>query len=67
MANLCEYGMKNGSSVPTRLSSERIAALNDADQHDDNRHGQEDVNEASERVRRDDPEQPQDEKDDDDC
>ncbi len=52
----------NGS---TRLSLKRISALNDPDQHDDNRHHQEDVDEASERVGRDDPEQPQDEQDDD--
>ena len=50
-----------------RLSPERIAALNDTEQYDDNRYHQEDVDEASERIGRDDPEQPQDEEDDDEC
>ena len=54
-------------SLRRRLPQERISALNNAEQHDDNRDHQEDVDEASERVGRDDPEQPQDEEDDDEC
>ena len=50
-----------------RLPLERMSALNDPEQHDGNRDHQEDVDEASERVGRDEPEQPQDEEDDDEC
>jgi hypothetical protein len=50
-----------------RLPSERISALNDPEQHDDNRDDQEDVDEASERVGRDDAGQPQDDEDDEQC
>ena len=42
--------------------SDRIAPLNDADQHERNRHNQENVNEATERCRGDNAEEPQDEK-----
>ena len=48
-------------------AAKRISALNDAEQHDDNRDNQEDVNEASGGVRRRDPEEPQNEEDDDYC
>ena len=50
-----------------RLPPERISALDDAEQHDDDRHYHEDVDEASERIGGDNPEQPQDEEDDDEC
>ena len=58
-----------GRDRPLRrgLPPERSSALNDAEQHGDNRHHHEDVDEASERVGRDDPEQPQDDEDDEEC
>jgi hypothetical protein len=43
------------------LPSERTSALNDSEKHDDNGHHEENVDEAPERVRRDDSEEPQDE------
>jgi hypothetical protein len=49
------------------LQPDRISTLNDPEQHDDNGDRQEDVDETSKRVGRDDPEQPQDEEDDDEC
>ena len=52
---------------PVRLAVERISALNDAEQHDDDRDDKEDVDEAAERIGRGDAEQPQHEKHDDDC
>lgn len=42
--------------------SERILAANDAYQYDDDRDHQEDVDKPAERVRRDDAQEPQDEK-----
>ena len=48
-----------------RRLPERTPALNDPEQHDDDGDHQEDVDQASERVGRHDPEQPQDEEDDD--
>jgi hypothetical protein len=48
-----------------RSAAERIAALDDAEQHDDDRDDEKHVDEASEGVGRDDPEQPQDDEDED--
>ena len=53
--NLCE-------STP-----DRIATLNDPNEHDDNRQHKEDVHEASERVGRGDPEQPENDQNNDQC
>jgi len=50
-----------------RLPQERISALNDAEQDGNDGHHQEEVNESSERVRRGDAEQPQNDEDDDEC
>jgi len=69
MDDLFEYGFtKRDRPLRERLVPDRISALNDTEQHDGNRCHQEDVNEASERVGRDDAEQSQDdEEDDDEC
>jgi hypothetical protein len=50
-----------------RLSVDQIPSLNDAEQHDDNRYYEEEVDETSERVGRDEPDEPQSEEDDEDC
>ena len=64
MDDLFEYGFTKRDRPLRERVPDRISALNDTEQHDGNRCHQEDVNEASERVGRDDAEQPQDEEDD---
>jgi hypothetical protein len=46
---------------------DQVPSVNDAEQHDDDRDHQEEVDETSERVGRDESEQPQGEEDDEDC
>jgi hypothetical protein len=59
--------MPRASAASTRLSPKRISDVSEAEQHDDNRDSQEDVDKASERVGGRKPEHPQNEEDDDEC
>jgi hypothetical protein len=46
-------------AVPTQLAPERTSALNDPEQHGDDRHHEEEVDEAAEGVGRTDSKQPE--------
>ena len=53
---------QQGTPIQRADRSDRVSPLNDADQHERNRHNQQNVNEAAERCRCDHAEEPQDEK-----
>src|ERR1051325_6926987 len=61
------YAVASEASVPfSTLAPQRVAALDDAKQHRDDRDHKQDMNQAAERIGRGETEQPEDDEDDDD-